>query len=43
MKTAHYSIAIGVSGSYSFIVEVAHIPLSNYVPLIHDEIQAMIG
>lgn len=33
--------AIGVSGSFSFGVYVFNMPLSNYIPLIHDEIQAM--
>lgn len=42
--TFHYDenlVAIGVSGSYSFVVEVVGVPLSNYLPLIHDEIRAM--
>ncbi len=36
-----YALVDGVSGAYSFFIEVRGIPNSNIMNLIHDEIQAM--
>lgn len=43
-STVHKEVlafAIGVSGAYSFFIGVRGIPISNYLTLIQDEIQAM--
>lgn len=42
-STGFNLIALGVSGSFSFNIEVMNVQVSNYIPLIHDEIKAMTG